>query len=237
MATSTYLEPNFTQYIPREWVKTVVELGSRDLLDAVKLYDYYKCPIYAFECNEDCLKICRGTQAGMTDNQRQNIHLVDSAVCVKNGPVTFYPFDLNKYDNMGSSSMLKIDFSKRSPNDGDYNRENPQKEIIVQGVRMDTFMTNNNINNIDLLCMDLQGYELNALLSFGQQLENVNYIITECQINQTYTNGVEWRDLYSYLKSRGFEYVISDAFGNTLPFENNRGAFIEFNALFKNTNM
>ena len=234
---STYLEDRFTSFIQRDAVKTIFELGSRDLEDAVKLYDYYKCPVYAFECNEDCLKVCRKTQESMTVAQKENVHLVDSAVCVKNGPVIFYPFDLAKYDNMGSSSMLKIDFSKRSPNDGDYKRENPQKEITVQGVRMDTFMTDKNINSVDLLCMDLQGYELNALLSFGQKLDNVRYIITECQINQTYTGGVEWKDLYSFLYVRGFEYIVSDRYGTSIPFEPESGAFTEFNALFKNTNL
>ena len=71
---------------------------------------------------------------------------------------------------MGSSSMLKIDFSLRNKDDPDYNRENPQKEIIVNGIRLDTFINENNINNIDLLCMDLQGYELNALKSLGNHL-------------------------------------------------------------------
>jgi FkbM family methyltransferase len=64
---------------------------------------------------------------------------------------------------MGISSMLKIDFTKRNIDDADYNRENPQFEINVEGTRLDTFLENNNIQNIDLLCIDLEGYELNAL--------------------------------------------------------------------------
>ena len=35
---------------------------------------------------------------------------------------------------MGASSCLKIDFSNRSKCDADYNRPNPQKEIIVSSV-------------------------------------------------------------------------------------------------------
>jgi FkbM family methyltransferase len=100
------------------------------------------------------------------------------AVSLADGPVPFYPFDLTKYNNMGSSSMLKIDFSKRNLSDPDYNKPNPQKEITVPGTRLDTYIKDKNIN-IDLLCMDLQGYELNALKSFGTRLNDVKYIITD----------------------------------------------------------
>ena len=48
---------------------------------------------------------------------------------------------------MGASSMLKIDFSVRNKDDPDYNRENPQKEIIVDGIRLDTFIDENYIEN------------------------------------------------------------------------------------------
>ena len=50
-------------------------------------------------------------------------------------------------------------------------------------------MTNNNIENIDILCIDLQGYELNALKSIGDKLHNIKYIITRCSIESTYING------------------------------------------------
>jgi FkbM family methyltransferase len=231
---STYLDSQFTQFIPSDSIHTIFELGSRDLHDAVKLYDYYKSPIYAFECSEDCLKVCRQTQATMTDEQRRNIYLIDSAVSITNGPVIFYPFDLSQYNNMGASSMLKIDFTKRETSDGDYGRTNPQKEITVPGIRIDTFITNNNINTVDLVCMDLQGYELMALMSFGQKLNNVKYIITECQIKSTYNNGVDWNDLNAFLTYHGFTLVTTDMFGLDIP-KNTGNKYVEFNALFKNT--
>ena len=67
------------------------------------------------------------------EKSNENICLVETAVSLENQDVTFYPFDLRKYNNMGSSSMFKIDFSLRDANDPDYRRENPQKEITVKG--------------------------------------------------------------------------------------------------------
>ena len=101
--------------------------------------------------------------------------------------------------------MLKIDFSSRNKDDPDYNIPNPQKEIIVNGIRLDTFININKIKNIDLLCIDLQGYELNAIKSLGNNLYKVKYIITECSIVSTYTNGTTFNELNKYLNNYNFK--------------------------------
>jgi FkbM family methyltransferase len=227
----SYIDCEFSRRIDATAVKTIFEVGSRDLHDAVKLYSVYKCPVYAFECNEDCLKVCDQTIQSMTNDQRNAIHLERSAVTTSDGPVTFYSFDLTKYNNMGASSMLKIDFKQRDSRDGDYGLPNPQKAIQVPGIRLDTFMTKNGVSAIDLLCMDLQGYELMALHSLGTQIRNVKYIITECQMKTTYTGGVDWKDLYMFLSLNGFVYVYSDIFGENLPSDSN--TYCDFNVLFR----
>lgn len=53
-----YLLEEFTQKIDKNVIKTIFELGSRDLVDAYKLSKYYECDVYAFECNPDCLLEC-----------------------------------------------------------------------------------------------------------------------------------------------------------------------------------
>ena len=120
--------------------------------------------------------------------------------------------------------------------DPDYNKSNPQKEIIVPSTRLDNFLITTKINNIDLLCIDLQGYELNALISLGDQLKNVKYIITETCIKSTYDKGTTFDDLYDYLKKYNFIYVCSDEFEYNLP-DNKLIGFSEFNALFVNKNI
>jgi hypothetical protein len=136
---------------------------------------------------------------------------------------------------MGASSMFKIDFTKRSITDPDYNRLNPQNEIIIDGIRLDTFIENNNLTNIDMLCMDLQGYELNALKSMGRYLKNIKYIITEASINSTYIGGCSFSELNEYLNSFGFKYNCSDLFQYELPTPNlSTKNFCEFNILFVN---
>ncbi len=223
----------FIDKIDKNNVKTIFELGSRDIIDSIKLYDIFKCKIYAFECNPDSLIECNKNLKNLDDNILNNIILVNKAVSLTDGYVKFYPFDILKYNNIGSSSMFKIDFSLRNKDDPDYGLDNPQNEIIVDGTRLDTFITNNDVSNIDLLCIDLQGYELNALKSLGKQLHNVKYIITECSIKSTYVGGCSFLELYEYLNQYGFKYICSNKFNSNFPDLNITG-FSEFDALFIN---
>lgn len=229
----SYFDDLFINNINKNDINIIFELGSRDLNDSIKLYQYYGCKVYAFECNPDCLLECKKNLEKFDNITKNNIFLIENAISIKNDNVIFYPFDLSKYNNMGASSMLKIDFSKRDINDPDYNKTNVQKEIIVKGIRLDTFMYNNKINKVDMLCIDLQGYELNAIKSLGDNLSNIKYIITECSINSTYENGTNFIDLYNYLKKYNFQYVSSNKFEYNFP-NINLKFFSEFDALFVN---
>jgi FkbM family methyltransferase len=220
---------DFLQHIDTE-IKVIFELGSRDLEDSIMLTQYYpNANIYSFECNPDCLLECKKKNIS-----NLNIFLVEKAVSLTDGKVIFYPFDLEKYNNMGASSMLKIDFSMRDNKDPDYNRDNPQKEVEVEGTRLDTFMSENKVNYIDILCIDLQGYELSAIKSLGENIKNVKYIITECSITSTYKDGTTFKEILEYLEKYGFKYICSNAFGTNIP-DYSLKHFSEFDAFFLNT--
>lgn len=228
--SGSYLEPIFLEQIRKEDVCTVFELGSRDLRDAYDLQRVYNAEVYAFECNPDCLAVCRANQQ-LRPNDR--VHLVSTAVTLEDGPASFFPFDLEKYDNMGASSMLRIDFSRHAPTDPDFCRPNPQTEVRVAGTRLDTFLDQRpDIERIDMLCIDLQGYELNALISMGQHLSRVKYIIVECAIRSTYVGGAAFVDVAAYLGKHGFTYRCSNGFGRTYPNVNAINGICEFDALF-----
>ena len=224
----------FLDKIDSNQIKTIVELGSCNLIDAIKLLNHFQSSkIYSFECNNDCLIECYKNLNNLEEEKKKRLVLIDKAVSINNGDVIFYPFDLKKYNNMGASSMLLIDFSLRDIKDHDYNKKNPQTKIIVDGVRLDTFIDENHIDNIDLLCIDLQGYELNAIKSLGNHLHKIKYIITECSIVSTYINGATFKELNEYLTNYNFKYVSSNKFGENFP-DLSLKYFSEFDALFIN---
>lgn len=83
-----------------------------------------------------------------------------------------------------------------------------------------------------MLCIDLQGYELNALKSMGDYLDKVKYVITESSIESTYIGGAKYKDLHDYMQSKGFRYVSSNVYGEYNPIHVSVKGYSEFDVLF-----
>ena len=61
-----------------------------------------------------------------------------------------------------------------------------------------------NIDNVNFLIMDVQGFELEVLKGFEHKLKNVGYIFTEVNRDYLYDNNVLIKDLDKYLTHFGF---------------------------------
>src|SRR5690349_4844090 len=46
-----YLHPNFLKFIDKNQVHFILEIGSRDAIDALDLSQFYQSHVCAFECN------------------------------------------------------------------------------------------------------------------------------------------------------------------------------------------
>jgi hypothetical protein len=69
----SYLDSIFTNNIQKNEIKTIFEIGSRDLIDANRLQIFYGADVYAFECNPDCLIECEKNK-NLFNNDK--IHLI-----------------------------------------------------------------------------------------------------------------------------------------------------------------
>lgn len=176
--------------IPNDGI--IIECGSRDCLDAIEMLGFYHPKkIYSFECNPESIQICRKNIL-----EYDKISLIESAVGNIDGSIDFYATDMEKSQdkNIGASSALFHIGGQK---------EYVQKKITVPSLRLDTFIKQENIEKIDLLCMDLQGYEKIALEGLGD-FNNISYIITEVSFQSYYQNNVLFDELNSFLKNKGF---------------------------------
>ena len=58
--------------------------------------------MYAFECNPDCIVECNKQLQSMDQPAKEHITLVDKVVSLIDGDdISFFAFDLTKYNNMG----------------------------------------------------------------------------------------------------------------------------------------
>ena len=83
-----------------------------------------------------------------------------------------------------------------------------ETKIHIDGVKLDFFLTNNNINNVDLLWLDVEGFEYYILKSSIDCLQKkVNYIYTEVNFQKFRKNTKLYNDIKSLLIDNNFEEI------------------------------
>ena len=190
-----YLKPWVLKHIDPLSVNTIFELGSGNAQDAIALNDYYEdSKVHAFECNPVSIVRCKENLIGHDD-----INFVEQAVSDINGKVTFYPVTNG---NFLASSLYKIKDVNQYPYD--------QSKISVNATRLDTWMQQNNVPSVDLICADLQGALLPAMRGLGSHLHSVKYIVTELEVKRIYDGEYLYDEVLHYLDYNGFKLVASN---------------------------
>ena len=68
----------FYSYVKKDQVKVMLELGSRDLDEAIDLLKYFNNSIiYSFECNPDCLLECDKRLAILNEDFKKRLILIN----------------------------------------------------------------------------------------------------------------------------------------------------------------
>ncbi|MEI6843446.1 MAG: FkbM family methyltransferase [bacterium] len=190
------------KYVPKNKIVNVFEVGARDCVDTLSFRELLpESTIYAFECNPNTLGLCR-----KNIKNSKNINLIEKAVTNFDGKVTFYPINKDKTvtvwkdGNPGASSLLKAS--------GKYPLEKyEQDEVEVETTKLATFLRQKNISSIDLLWMDIQGSELNALKGLDDKISQVKIVHLEIEFFEIYEKQPLFRDIKSFFKKSGFIFL------------------------------
>jgi FkbM family methyltransferase len=194
----TYLRPEFLSKLSGS-VETIVEVGARDLLDSCCLANHFQAAtVLAYECNPKSVGICQSIHNLLPKGLKDRIMFVGSALGSKEENKTFYPYVAN---NPGASSFFYRVDGKQT-----------QKPIGVLPVRrLDNELARNKRQSIDLLCMDVQGFELNVLQ--GIDCSKIRYVIME-EPNGTFPNGPSHyigapsrQEIAAFMQAQGFKEI------------------------------
>lgn len=215
---SNYWENRFLKHLLISDIKTVFEVGARYGNETLKLSETFtNSLIYSFECNPNTIDKCK-------TNLSKNKHICfsDFGLGEKEENLPFYSYTKG---NDGASSFLKrIDFDNTQEQTG-----------IIKIKRLDDYVRNNNIQQIDLLCMDVQGYELNVLKGAGDFIRNIKYVIMEEPkpiINTNYLpDGIHSKYINAPSSQEIKEFMTSINFVEIERVEENK---IEDNVMYKN---
>jgi FkbM family methyltransferase len=187
--------------------KTILDLGARDLYESIWFsVKYPGAKVHSFECNPDMVPLCQTRSQYFL-----NIAFNAAAVGSREDVVTFYkvdqdatksqsnlPYYIQKDGNPGASSLfLSADKTYK------------QTPVEVPLVRLDGYLEKKSISEIDILWMDIQGAELDALKGLGDYINLTKMIHTEVPIggNTEYKGAPTFNELNEYLVEKGFEVV------------------------------
>lgn len=172
-------------------IKGAIHVGA---YEAEELEDYVSCGISKIiwiEAMPNKQKIIRNKISKYPE-----MVLGDFAAGKSNGYLKF-----NISSNGMSSSFLEFD---------EHTVEHPEIEMIssinVEVKKIDDFIKTLNLKRevFNLLIMDVQGFELNALKGMRKQLEHVEFIWIEVSIKNLYLGGAKLSEIDEFLGNLGF---------------------------------
>lgn len=220
---SFYWDNRFISKLSK-YPNVIFEVGARYGDESLKLLKYFpNSKIYSFECNPNTIHICKNKL-----KDYNNIFFIDKGLGHENTKLPFYSYISNNDHSDGASSLYKrIDYNTTQKMNG-----------YVDIIKLSTFVKIHNIENIDLLCMDVQGFELNILKGAEEFIKNINYIIME-EPKQTINTKFLPKDMYSKYINAPSPFEIKKFMNNNnfIEIERIDENHIEDNVMYKNINI
>lgn len=181
----------------RNEIDIIFELGARDCLDSIFLQKYFNCDLHAFEANPESYQNCL---TNLSKSNTNKIKINNFAVWNEETEIPFYPV-IN--GNIGASSCYL--------SSNLYLKEiYVQKMIKIPTVVLKNYCLKNDIKKIDLLFMDIQGSEYNALVGLGEHIKKIKFIFTEALYKPLYSNAPLNDKLKNYLETQNFKLIETD---------------------------
>ena len=124
-------------------------------------------------------------------NRYKNIYVYNVALGSENGILKLHIF--------GSSTEIASAFRRGS--------RQSHKIIDVPMITLDSWTNKNNVNNIDILKLDLEGYDYNALIGARKLLKNTKIVFCECNFDKPFIEkNVSFCDFNNLLNEYGFKF-------------------------------
>lgn len=169
----------------------MIDAGAHIGADSVEFARLFPdVTVHAFEPIPDLYaKLVRNT------HRWPQIRCCPLALSDRNGPRTMY---VSGGASDASSSLLAPKSHVEDHPDTTF-----EKMCIVQCETLDSW-ARSNVVQIGFLWLDMQGFELEMLRAGEAMLQHVRAIHTEVSTRETYSGGVLYHELRSWLKVRGF---------------------------------
>lgn len=188
---------------------TIIDIGAADGGTAFYFsHQFPECRILAFEPIPEMAEIAK-----QKCKEKPSVNIINCALSDKEETVVFH---VTK--NKLSSSLLSFNEKNPSP----FLEKEHQLEIATK--MLDAFTEN--ITNIPLLKIDVQGAELKVFKGGLNTLKKTQAILIEMNNHQQYQGGVQYHEMDQFLREQGFR--LADLIVTYRPL----GEMSEYDALY-----
>ncbi|MDO9374773.1 MAG: FkbM family methyltransferase, partial [Ferruginibacter sp.] len=178
------------KYLPTNPV--IIDCGAHDGSDSIELAKLFrKACIHSFEP-------VRNLHERLARNVKEfpNIHIHRIALSDENGIRRFY---ISEGQSDASSSLLPP-----ASHLIDHPSTLFSAEVMVNTLTLDTWAQTHGITQIDMLWLDMQGFEMKMLQASQTILSTVSVIHTEVSTRETYRGVALYPELRAFLEALGF---------------------------------
>lgn len=183
---------------------TIIEAGAAEGYDTVEFSNMFPSgQIYAFEPAPLLYNM-----AYDKIKDRINVILNNMALAESTGKKEMVLADRFGIP-WGSSSLLKP--KQHLENNPDITFKNT---TLVQTINLDEFIRQENINNIDFMWLDMQGYEPVVLQHAPNSLKMAKYIYSEINLVENYDGNMIYPDFKLFMEENNFKVVFEDFLTN-----------------------
>lgn len=187
----------------------IIEIGAHFGEDSVRFSETFaNAEIFCFEPDPRCVKVFKKYV------KNKNIKLFPIALSDKNGTAEFYQsydnnivdFVPNKYDWIDVKDYNDNKLSNSGSSSLKAGYRNNLDKIVVETKRFDDWYIENNISDIDLVWIDVQGAEKEVLDGIGDIINNIGLIWIEYG-EKEYEGALSREETILYMKEKGFLMV------------------------------
>lgn len=181
------------KYLPSKPV--IIDCGAHEGHDSLQLARHFPGGVvHAFEPVPELYERLKERKL-----KKKNIFTYQLALADRTGTLQFY---VSEGQSDGSSSLLvpKTHLT-------DHPLTVFKKKISINAVTLDGWARENKISKVDLLWLDMQGFEMQMLQASNEILPTVKVIHTEVSVRDTYEGVVQYQDYRRFLENKGFSVV------------------------------
>jgi FkbM family methyltransferase len=187
-------------YIPKDPI--ILEAGAFQGQDSIRMAQHWPhATIYAFEPVPELFEQMRTATAAYCQ-----IHPIALALATEEGTHTFWPSEHPKRPGKHSQAGSLLAPKERLH----WSPIQFNEPITVPTTTIDIWAHKHNIADIDLLWLDLQGYELPVMQASPHILSTVRAIWTEVHFIEAYAGQAQYADVTAWLATQGFTLVGTD---------------------------